>query len=138
MGITVLEETGSFIVGGIPIHDQNTGQGFLSEDHVRDLGGAAFPKQEQTDLFCGKEPDVPIVTFRSPTGFIGVFGWGKTVLFDQLWDHGSQPMSQTMKAFHEGSGIDLELFADPTEGDAVQIVHGGGRGHQLIAVEIFR
>ena len=46
-------------------------------------------------------------------------------------------MGQPMKAFHEGSGIDLELFAHPTEGNTVQIVHDGSGGHQLIAIEIF-
>jgi len=138
VGIAVLEGTRGFIVGGVTIHDQNPGQGFLSEDQVRDLGRTAFPEQEQTDLLCGKEPDVPILTFRSPTGFIGVFGWGKAVLFDQVWDHGTEQVGQTMKAFHEGSRVDLELLADPTEGDPVQIVHDGGRGEQLIAVEILR
>jgi hypothetical protein len=66
-----------------------------------------------------------------------VLGLGETVLFDQLRDDRRKQMGQTMKAFHEGSGIDLELFADPTEGNAVQIVHDGSGGHQLIAIEIF-
>ena len=59
-------------------------------------------------------------------------------MFDQLRDDRSEQMSQTMKALHESSRIEPQLFAHPTEGNSMQIMHDGGRGHQLVAVEIFR
>ena len=43
-----------------------------------------------------------------------------------------------MKVFYEASRIEPQLFAHPTEGNSMQIVHDGGCGHQLISVEIFR
>lgn len=43
-----------------------------------------------------------------------------------------------MKALYEASRIEPQLFTHPTERNSMQIVHGGGCGHQLIAVEIFR
>ena len=47
-------------------------------------------------------------------------------------------MRQTMKVFYEASRIEPQLFAHPTEGNSMQIVHDGSGGHQLITVEIFR
>jgi hypothetical protein len=74
---------------------------------LRDFGGTAFPEQEQTDLVCGKEPYVSILTVRSPTGFIGMLSLREAVLFNQFRDDGSKQMSQAMKAFYEGSRINL-------------------------------
>jgi hypothetical protein len=110
----------------------------LSQDHLGDFSRAGFSEQKQADLVRGKEPDVPILSIGSPTGFIGMLDVGLAIRFGQSRDERFEQVRQTMKAFNQASRVDPELLTDPTEGNSVQIVHDGSGGHELIAVEIFR
>jgi hypothetical protein len=42
-----------------------------------------------------------------------------------------------MKNLYQTAGAHLRLLADPTHGDAVQVVHGRCRGDQLIPIKAF-
>jgi hypothetical protein len=113
MGIAVLEGTRGFVVASVTVYDQNAGQRFFSQDHLGNFGGAGFPEEKQTDLLCGEEPNVAILPIGSPTGFIGVFDRGLSILLHQRGNNWREQTSQTMKGFYETSWIDMQLFADP-------------------------
>jgi hypothetical protein len=46
-------------------------------------------------------------------------------------------MGHPVKAFYETPGIGLQLFADASQRNAVQVVHRRCIGHQLVAIEVF-
>jgi hypothetical protein len=137
MGIAILDGTRSFIVPGVTVYDEDTGQVFLSQDHLGDFSGAGFSEQKDADLVRGEEPDIPILSIGSPTGFVGMLDVRLTIRFGQSMDDGLEQARQTMKAFNQASRINPELFADPTEGDSVQVVHDGRGREQLIAKKMF-
>ncbi len=132
MGIAVLEGARGFVVTGVTVYNENARQGFLSKDHLRHFSRAGFAERKEADVVCSEEPNIAILPIGSPTGFIGVLDRGLAILLDQFREDGSQQMSQAMKTLDEASRIDSELFTDPTQGDAVQVVHYGRGGDQLV------
>jgi len=125
MSIAVLDGARSFIVPGVTVYHEDTGQGFLSQDHLGDFGRAGFSEQKETDLARGEEPGVAILSIGSPTGFIGMLDMGLAILFRQSRHDWCEQVRQTMKAFNQTSRIDPELLTDPTEGNSVQVMHDG-------------
>jgi hypothetical protein len=125
MSIAVLDGARRFIVPGIAVYHQDTGQGFLSQGHLGDFGRAGFSEQKETDLICGEEPDVAIFSIGSPTRFIGMLDRGLAILLDQFRKDRFEQMCQTMKALNKRARVDPELLADPTEGNSVEVMHEG-------------
>ncbi len=72
----------------------------------------------------------------SPTGFVGVFGRGLPIGFDQLRENRGKEMGHPVKAFYEASRISLQLFTDASQRNPVQIVHRRRIGHQLVTIEV--
>jgi len=138
MSIAVLDGARSFIIPSVTVYHQDTGQGFLSQDHLGDFGRSGFSEQKEADLVRGKEPNVAILSIGSPTGFIGMLDKGLAILFHQFSDDRFEQVRQTMKALNQTSRIDPELLTDPTEGNSVQVMHDGRGRDQLIAEQMFR
>jgi hypothetical protein len=123
MGIAVLDGARRFIVPGIAVYHQDPGQGFLSQGHLGDFGGAGLSEQKKADEVGGEEPDIAIFSIGSPTGFIGMLDRGLAILFYQFRKDRFEQVCQTMKALNKTSRVDPELLTDPTEGNSVEVMH---------------
>jgi hypothetical protein len=83
VGVAILKVAGGFVIDRIAVHHQHPGGWVGSQDLLGDLGTARLAKSKEAELRGAKQPGIPVLTIRAPSGLIGMFDWRYTVVLQK-------------------------------------------------------